>query len=305
MKSLVVAFGGLAMVAAPILAAAPKPPLVLSPSSKWNLNYADDSCRLARIFGTGDDRMFLSLDRFEPGDEFLLVVAGKPLADRVPERAALRFGPGENGVIDRLKGGSLTSYSPAFFRSSAKLVADASDETIKRGDWDREEYLARLLAKAENRISPTIEASITWLEVTAKGKPPVRLNLGPMDQPMAALRGCTDELMTHWGIDVAAHANLTRPTIPVESPGDWLNSNDYPTDLLRAGQQGLVMVRLSVGVDGKPTQCYIQQSTRPAGFDEAVCKGLMRRARFEPALGADGKPIASYWRSSVSFQIPS
>ena len=38
MKSLVVAFGGLAMVAAPILAAAPKPPLVLSPSSKWNLN---------------------------------------------------------------------------------------------------------------------------------------------------------------------------------------------------------------------------------------------------------------------------
>ena len=31
--------------------------------------------------------------------------------------------------------------------------------------------------------------------------------------------------------------------------------------------------------------------------------GLMRRAEFEPALGKDGQPIASYWHSTVRFQM--
>ena len=304
MKSVVVTFAGLAMIGTPLLAAVEKPPLMLEPSSNWNLNYADDSCRLARLFGTGDEKMFFSMDRYEPGDEFLLMVAGKPLADRRPERTEIHFGPGETGVIDRLNGGSLQSYSPALFSSSAKLIADPPSASEQRDDWDAERYLADRLAKAEGKIAPAVEASVTWVEATAKGKRPVRLNLGPMDKPMAALRGCTDELMSHWGIDVAAHRNLVRPAVPTESPGNWLTSRDYPTALLAKGYQGLVQVRLSVGPDGVPTQCHIQQSTRPAGFDDAVCKGLMRRARFEPAIGADGKPIASYWRSSVNFQIP-
>lgn len=299
-----VVIASLATVATPALGASEKPPLVLNPSSNWNVNYADDSCRLARVFGTGDEKMFFSVDRYEPGDPFLLMIAGRPLRDRQPERTEVRFGPGDNGAIDGLEGGSLSSYDPAFFRSSAKLVSDPPEAPKRRYEWNAEEYLAERLVKAKNQIPPSVEASVTWVQASAKGKPPVRLNLGPMGKPMAALRACTDELMTHWGIDLEAHKNLVRPAVPTDSPGNWLTSNDYPTELLDKGYQGLVMVRLSVGPDGAPTECHIQQSTRPAGFDDAVCQALMRRARFQPALGADDKPIASYWRTSVNFQIP-
>ena len=120
---------------------------------------------------------------------------------------------------------------------------------------------------------------------------------------MAAMRRCTDELLTHWGIDLEQHRHLTRGVRPASNPGNWLNSKDYPTKLLRQGMQGIVQIRLSIDERGKPTACHIQQSTRPAEFDAAVCDGLMRRAEFEPALGAEGEPVPSYWHSSVRFEI--
>ena len=52
---------------------------------------------------------------------------------------------------------------------------------------------------------------------------------------------------------------------------------------------------------GKPSACHIQQSASPPEFSKAVCDAMMRRAHFEPALDKDGKPVASYYRSSVIF----
>jgi TonB family protein len=65
-----------------------------------------------------------------------------------------------------------------------------------------------------------------------------------------------------------------------------------------------VHFRLSVDARGKVSDCHIQRSTRPEGFDEAVCEVLMHRARFKPALDAEGKPMASYYINTVRFIIP-
>jgi hypothetical protein len=121
---------------------------------------------------------------------------------------------------------------------------------------------------------------------------------------MESLDKCIDELLTHWGIDVEKHKNLKRSPVPAQNPGRWIYSSDYPMDMLQIGQPALVEFRLSVSEDGKPTACHIQATTRPKEFDDAVCKSLLRRAAFEPALDSEGKPIASYWRSRVRFQIP-
>jgi TonB family protein len=124
-----------------------------------------------------------------------------------------------------------------------------------------------------------------------------------MDKPMAALRKCTDELVEHWGLDAEAQRHLTRKAAPASDPGTWISSEEYPSNLLARGVQGLVQFRMIVNAEGHPTSCTIQQSTRPVEFDETVCRVLMRRARFDPALDAQGKPITSYWRSTVHFMI--
>lgn len=296
---------GIASFATPANAKDEKLPLILMPSSPWNLDYADDSCRLARIFGEGDDKVAFYIERYEPGDRFFLMVAGGPLDGS--SRTNARFGFGPNGKEREGTGemGSFGAYAPALFESNMALMplSDDNDDYNALTSFDAEKTAADTDVLGQE-LSAAQEANIEWLEVQRRSKQPVRLALGPMGEPMAAMRTCTQQLLTDWGIDVEAHKGLTRRATPTRNPGRWMSSSDYPTGLLRKGMQGLVQVRLSVGTDGKPTQCHIQKSTRPQGFDDAVCDALMRKARFDPALDKDGKPLASYWRTSVRFDIP-
>tara|TARA_R110000824_G_scaffold48565_7_gene137100 strand:- start:2453 stop:2725 length:273 start_codon:yes stop_codon:yes gene_type:complete len=60
--------------------AAERESISLEPSSNWIVDYADDSCRLIRQFGVNEDTVVVFFNRFAPGDEFHLTVAGEPVA---------------------------------------------------------------------------------------------------------------------------------------------------------------------------------------------------------------------------------
>jgi len=61
----------------PSLASAAAPaPSILKPSSKWQVDYAYERCRLARQFGEGKQTVFLMMDRFGPTDSFRLTISG-------------------------------------------------------------------------------------------------------------------------------------------------------------------------------------------------------------------------------------
>ncbi len=294
-------------IAAPTLAKDAATPLVLKPATPWQSVWDDDSCRMARIFGEGDDKIAFYLERYEPGDRFFLMAAGSPLAAGRNAQAVFMFGPNGKEKEGDGENGTFGSYKPALFEGNMSLMplSDDTDEAGEAGEagFDPEAEAADTDVFGQE-LTPAQEARITYLDIVRKRGRPVRLNLGAMDKPMAALRSCMDELVTSWGIDMDAHRALTRAVAPASSPGRWLTARDYPSQLLQKNMQGLVQFRLMVGTDGKPTGCHIQRSTRPEGFDKAVCNGLMRRAEFEPALGSDGTPVASFWRSSVRFDIP-
>lgn len=82
----------------------------------------------------------------------------------------------------------------------------------------------------------------------------------------------------------------------VETPPRPTNTGDmmraiqqyYPPALRRAGTTGSVTVRMRVGVDGRPTEIHILQSTDPR-FDDATMQ-VVRRLRFEPAR-ENGRPV--------------
>lgn len=276
--------------------------LKLEPSSTWHLDYADDSCRLMRKFGRGGQETVLLLERYQPGDSFFMVAAGPPLKSRSRGEPKFRFGPDGHEYDGPSFNGDLGPYEPAFMASMSLLPLSYERKNQPGRNRSDPGEAAREMFKQE--LSAEQEANIEWLEVQHGKAPPVRFMLGSMAPPMEAMRKCTDELLTHWGIDIKAHKELTRAVAPSTNPGSWLSFRDYPVDLLRKGEQGIVQFRLSVDGGGRPTQCHIQKSTRPAGFDDAVCRALMERARFEPALGGNGQPIASFWRSRVTFELP-
>ncbi len=289
---------------APVWAAAYKEPLRLTPNSKWILNYADDSCRLLRGFGNGDNSSAFYIERYGPGDSFAMMAAGEPFKKLSRRDLVLvRFGPEEGNQEPNFFEGDFGEFGAALIFSGL---------SIERPEWtglsesERKAYFKAMAGRDDDTdpVGEAREKAITWLSFSDGKKQTVRLELGSMGKPFSALRTCTDKLVTSWGVDPLKLASQSRELEPATSPGEWLDSSDYPTSMLRRGQQGLVQFRLSVGEDGKPTGCHIQQSTRPQEFDDIVCKRLMQRAAFIPALDADGKPFPSYYRSAVRFQMP-
>jgi hypothetical protein len=67
------------------------------------------------------------------------------------------------------------------------------------------------------------------------------------------------------------------------------------------GTNAFVPVRVMVNAAGRATQCVVQIEGIDEEFQDAVCDGLAHG--YEPALDADGKPVASIYQTSVYYLI--
>jgi len=288
----------ISIIASPSAHAA-QPPLQLKQTSPWNVDYADDRCRLMRQFGEGDEKTYAIFDRYGPGERFRMTIAGKPVRTSVQNgEATIQFGPGEGEQQLGFYKGDLGEYPALIFHSQVRVAPPSATEQAMIDQRKDDEGID--LAP----VDPARETAIKYLMV---GKPLRRtliLETGAMRKPLEALGKCIDNLMTSWGIDVEKHKMLSRAARPLTSPVKWVVSSDYPVNMLSAGQPAIVEFRMSVGADGTPASCHIQSTTRPKEFDKAVCGSLMRRARFSPALDAEGKPLVSFYRNTVRFALP-
>ena len=278
-----------------------KEPLRLKPSSPWNIHYAEDSCRMGRSFGEGDQKVVMLADRYQPGDMLRMSFVGKPAYSRVDQgEVDIRFGPDESVQKIAFFPASTSDNTPSVLTRGSLRIAAWSDAEIaaQAAAVESGKYDLRL-----SDITPEREAAVTFVEVGRPVRYPFILETGSLGPPLAALRKCTDELLDHWGIDVAKHASLSRRVTPKGNPGKWMTSSDYPIEMALHGKRAIVQFRLVIDDAGVPTSCHIQQSTRPKAFDDAVCAAIMRNARFEPALDAEGKPLASYWLNTVIFSL--
>jgi periplasmic protein TonB len=75
----------------------------------------------------------------------------------------------------------------------------------------------------------------------------------------------------------------------------------YPSQLLRMGVEGKVVVRVQIGVDGRVKQVAIISADDPL-FAEATERQALRKWRFKPAT-RDGTAIESWKQMTVRFEI--
>ncbi|MEQ1551611.1 energy transducer TonB [Sphingorhabdus sp.] len=92
--------------------------------------------------------------------------------------------------------------------------------------------------------------------------------------------------------------------IPKGNPGNWANTNDYPARALQQEREGTTGFRVTVGPDGRVQSCSVTASSGHADLDDATCKNIQRRGRFDPALDSNGNPTSGSWSSRVRWQIP-
>lgn len=96
----------------------------------------------------------------------------------------------------------------------------------------------------------------------------------------------------------------SRPLSPRGDAGSWVTNDDYPPSAIREEAQGTTGVSLSVGADGRVTGCSVTASSGNAALDQAACRNIQRRARFNAALDRDGNPTSSTYTRRVRWQLP-
>lgn len=89
-------------------------------------------------------------------------------------------------------------------------------------------------------------------------------------------------------------------TQPVLVSGGINNARDYPVPpggrQARIGNE--VVVKVTVGPDGRASNCSIFRASPDAEADAITCRLVVDRLRFRPATDAAGNPVAApfYWR---------
>jgi TonB family protein len=99
-------------------------------------------------------------------------------------------------------------------------------------------------------------------------------------------------------------APKTTPPVPKGNPGLWVMTEDYPPSALREEAEGAVRFTLTVDATGVPTACEITQSSGRPDLDDATCRLIAERARFEPAKDSRGRAVAGSYANTVRWQIP-
>ena len=86
--------------------------------------------------------------------------------------------------------------------------------------------------------------------------------------------------------------------------GSISGATDYPRAARRAGIEGSVSVRFTVGTDGAVSGCRVVRSSANAELEATTCRLIERRFRYEPARDAQGRPVAEVVSRTFDWLLP-
>ena len=238
-------------------------------AGKWNVDYGNIRCSLARRFGGPQSPVLILtsyLGRDEP--EFILMRDGSEALPPLPQRVDVVLSPGgevARGVVRtrRVQAGQV-----------------ASVQELGEGFIDRFAQAQQVRLQSGGRV-------ISDVQIPGAGA------------AVAALKACNDDLLRSWGID--PDVELTQRPRLVRGE---ITHSDYPSALVSAGTQGTVVTRFMVGPTGQVTSCSPVVSSGHQELDAVTCALISERYRYNPALDRDGRPTATMLIQTVRWMLP-
>jgi TonB family protein len=242
----------------------------------WRVDWADARCTLAWE-EAGGSRRLLSLD-MTPGTGLLrLRLADSGWSDYAAAEAA--------GMPVALEPGG------AVAGTSAKPIRNMTGGGVEISGIEDSALAAFASARS--------------IGVERDGRSMLRLPLPGAAAAVESLRECEEDALRRWGIDPAARASIGRLPRPVGGSAlGWFRWQDYPKQAVRERAAGTVVVRVDVDPAGNPARCVVVSSSGHAALDKTTCASVMKRARFEPALDAGGRPVAFHYISRTVWSMP-
>lgn len=271
---------------------------VFRPAGPWTADFGDDYCRLMRSFSDGADTLAVSFEKIDTGPMMRLMVLGNAVSvyrgsdqlgvDFLPSASPRRLPFARSTSTDGqqlliLAGVTIDDGSTPAFGPMAAAVGDGSPPPMP-SPADRD---AAELSRA---------AQITAVSLSSGLTTPVRIETGSLRNAMEVLQTCGYDLLSTWGLDAGKHRTLSRPALP--PPGPMLANGTIPFGEFARLAGGTNTVRVMISAEGTPTSCHIHFGTLSESVNSRICTQIMSNARFQPALDAEGRPMASYWTAS-------
>lgn len=123
--------------------------------------------------------------------------------------------------------------------------------------------------------------------------PPPRIDFTPVAAPPAPPAPPAAPAKPSLGAKAKLRSNL----------GDIFTEDYYPSSAKREGIQGRVAVTLSIGANGRVTDCKVSGSSGNGELDSVTCRLAVRSVRFDPAKDTNGTPIDSTQSIAVRWQL--
>jgi hypothetical protein len=296
-----------AVAVMPSLASAATP-IHIAPSTPWVVDYAENSCRLIRHFGAGDDATLLAFESEAPGMLDMMIV-GKRVAS-YDDEAPARFLPLQSKPMTGKAAVTTDAKAlPVLLFSGVRLSSDErSAELEKKQEQGRTRGgvrppAASLAERAADKAdTQAFEAATTAIEIDPRRKHPVILETGSLGEPFKKLDECLRDSLRSWGVNPDVEDKIVR-RLWAPSVAAWFSPKDYPPDMLMDRKESVVKVRVLVDATGHVTKCTSLSHFNEPEFNKITCDNFTARAHFEPAELADGTKVPSYYVNRVVFRI--
>ena len=280
--------------------------LVLDPSSSWQIDYGNDRCRLARVFGEGRTKTIFWMEQTGPDSTFSWMVAG--------------------GAVNRLglRRGISAQFGPEFapIEVSRETPSRRLNEDIElKGYGNAIQYLgykpfppATEVSEtaAETSESATPRASISYLDPAdgakisyvefSRGNRRVRLDTGTLDAGFTALNSCAKDLYEFWGVDPASLTRFTEAAKPLNMQEVAKQvQRRYPRAAEWRGEEAMLQLKVLVGTDGRVEKCVTIKQIATENFEDQACQVFSELARFDPAKNGAGNAVRSFYSVRVAY----
>ena len=246
------------------------------PENKWVVDWGEQRCSLVRRSG---------------GAEGVTMVLRASLGRHSPELILTKEGGGK--PLPTLDVEVDVTLAPEV----AAMTAFGQSLRSKRGE--RVLFVTNLPEDFFDRFAASKEVA-----VHRKGSELVRMAYTHAPAAIRSLRACNDNLLVAWGVDPKILNALKRKPAATGKPGAWFSGNEYPEAAIRERRSGSTVVRFTIGTDGRISDCVTVVSSGSTDLDAQSCRTLTSRARYEPALGADGRPVAVKAIETVHWVLP-
>lgn len=254
---------------------------VVTGTSKWVVDWRPQYCVVQRIFGSDGQSMYFQMNQYGPGDRFEFALTGKALRPFVNgDTVGVSFGKDGPPKEVRFQRADSDEYGPGMIFSTSYRVSAHEGDTAATG-----------MPADVDRI------------ILHRGKRRLVIGTGPLKGVMAAANKCASDLVSTWGLDPAVQATLSR-NASAQDLGALAKAvqQHYPPALAGRGKQARVNIHALIGADGAVTDCSVQQSYNDPKFDGLACKEV-QKFLFDPALDAQGNPVASYWNTTIIYSM--